>query len=649
VAYSSHIPSKPPAGTLPGRSLRHLAQYLWRDRLLLSAFLGIHLLVGYQLAVTLLQPAWANFATDWLRAAVAWLALVVLILVGWRFLSTDRRRALPWLFLSIALLAYALGQSLSAVYHLAIVSDTIPFPWWADLVFLLEYPCYFLTLALWPSPARPRRPGLVRWRVVLDSLLLMGAVTSLFWYFLLAPIYLQSQESLFYKGMNLVYASGDLGVIFGLILILGPWRQRRGQTEQVALILLILAAIVLILGDTWFAWLQLSGRYTSAAPPALFWLYASLLAPLAGLVYLRLPQDDPPPQLKQPHPWQEHDLSEALRFLLPFVAALLASALIGGRTIIAPVHPMHPLIPCLVIFGLLLLVILRQGILLLEQAQLRRERTVAQASELAMRDAKSQMEAFLGIVSHELKTPVSSILLGLEMIQRRAQRAAAEAGGNTQFRSSQGALETTIQQLGRLGRLVDDLVDISRIQSGRMEFTFKPVDLVAIVRLVVEEQRQAAPERAITLHLSGNGSVSVYVDAERVEQVVTNFLTNALKYSGESALVEVGVQEVGQQARVWVRDQGPGIAQEEHEVIWERFHRAAGIEVQSGSGIGLGLGLHISKTIIERHHGQVGVESAPGLGSTFWFRLPLALPGEACPGRTEEEENPDVDTAGQQP
>jgi signal transduction histidine kinase len=78
--------------------------------------------------------------------------------------------------------------------------------------------------------------------------------------------------------------------------------------------------------------------------------------------------------------------------------------------------------------------------------------------------------------------------------------------------------------------------------------------------------------------------------------------------------------------RVWVRDQGPGIPFEAQEHIWERFHRVAGIPVQSGSGVGLGLGLYICKMIVERHGGQVGVQSAPGAGSTFWFLLPLEKP-----------------------
>jgi signal transduction histidine kinase len=88
--------------------------------------------------------------------------------------------------------------------------------------------------------------------------------------------------------------------------------------------------------------------------------------------------------------------------------------------------------------------------------------------------------------------------------------------------------------------------------------------------------------------------------------------------------VIVGIEVGDERVRVWVRDQGPGLPPEEQERIWERFHRAQGIEVLSGSGVGLGLGLHICRTIVERHEGQVGVDSAPGAGSSFWFTLPLA-------------------------
>ncbi len=118
--------------------------------------------------------------------------------------------------------------------------------------------------------------------------------------------------------------------------------------------------------------------------------------------------------------------------------------------------------------------------------------------------------------------------------------------------------------------------------------------------------------------------VTVLADADHISQVVSNYLTNALKYSDARQPVEVCLRSNGREARVLVCDNGPGLALSAQEHIWDRFYRVEGIAVQSGSGVGLGLGLHICRTIIEAQGGLVGVESEPGGGSTFWFTVPLA-------------------------
>jgi signal transduction histidine kinase len=168
-------------------------------------------------------------------------------------------------------------------------------------------------------------------------------------------------------------------------------------------------------------------------------------------------------------------------------------------------------------------------------------------------------------------------------------------------------------------------VDVARVRAGKLDLHLAPTDLAAIVREAVEEQRQVNQEHPLVLECPKDLRLPVTADAQRLGQVVTNYLTNALKYSPADRPVTVGLEVDHRQARVrvWVHDEGPGLPPGEQERIWERFHRAPGIEVQSGSGVGLGLGLHVSRTIIELHHGQVGVQSTPGQGSTFWFSLPL--------------------------
>lgn len=271
------------------------------------------------------------------------------------------------------------------------------------------------------------------------------------------------------------------------------------------------------------------------------------------------------------------------------------------------------------------------GALVIERERLRQEREEARANELALREANRQMDAFLGMASHELKTPLTTVILGLQLAERRLQNLLQQQAGEAAdpHKGTKLLLEhlrRTGCQASRLDRLVNDLLEVSRIQEGKLDLRLEQANLVALAREIVEELHQATPERAITLRRGEGRYVPVLVDVDRVGQVVLNYLTNALKYSAEDCPVEVEVEAEDNVACVRVRDRGPGIPFAEQERVWERFHRVPGIEVQSGSGIGLGLGLHISQTIIERHGGRVGVESTPGVGSTFWFTLPLARP-----------------------
>ena len=266
--------------------------------------------------------------------------------------------------------------------------------------------------------------------------------------------------------------------------------------------------------------------------------------------------------------------------------------------------------------------------LVLERDRLLRARAEERAKALGLAEANRRMDEFLGIATHELKTPVTSSSLCVELATDSLTSVIAELAV---------ARDATIHKLvpihelliradfgiERLIRLMEDLLDVSRIRAGKLEFRLARCDLAAIVRDAVTEQRQIAPSRTITLHVSAKRAMLVWADAERIGQVVTNFLTNALKYSPEDRPVGVGLRMSGGWARVSVRDAGPGIALDEQERIWQRFQRVEGIKVQSGTSVGLGLGLYIARTAIERHHGQIGVRSAPGKGSTFWFALPV--------------------------
>ena len=265
--------------------------------------------------------------------------------------------------------------------------------------------------------------------------------------------------------------------------------------------------------------------------------------------------------------------------------------------------------------------------LVIERERLLRERAEAHANELALGEANRRMDEFLGIACHELKTPLAAIKGNVQLAERRIKRLTSNANV-TIDKMLPDLLENANRQTDRLARLVNDLLDVSRIQAGKLEMRPQLYNLLDVVRDVVQAERLIHPTRSILLELPHQKHVPVLVDADRIGQVLTNYLTNALKYSAEISSVRATVTVEDKVARVAVRDKGPGIPMEEQKRIWERFHQVESIEVQSGSGVGLGLGLYISRTIIERHHGTVDVESVPGHGATFWFTLPIVEQSE---------------------
>jgi PAS domain S-box-containing protein len=300
-----------------------------------------------------------------------------------------------------------------------------------------------------------------------------------------------------------------------------------------------------------------------------------------------------------------------------------------------------------------------------ERNQLAREREEARASELAVREVNQRLDTFVTIAAHDLRAPVAvSRVVVQRALQLLGQAAAGvRAGGGKQaqavIRAAQ-ALATTESNLDRLWRLVQQLLDVERVREGTFVLNRQPTDLAELVRTCVEEQRLLTPSRVIELDLpdpvdpadtsatsapADTQSIIVEADADRIGQVVTNYLSNAERYSAEDHPITVtlrfadeeapggadagapGAQEECQTrkvARVEVRDQGVGIAAEDQATIWNRFQRATSVHKASG----LGLGLYIAQTVVDLHSGQVGVESTLGQGSTFWFTLPLFVAPE---------------------
>jgi PAS domain S-box-containing protein len=255
------------------------------------------------------------------------------------------------------------------------------------------------------------------------------------------------------------------------------------------------------------------------------------------------------------------------------------------------------------------------------------------------RDITHQVEVdrlkseFVATVSHELRTPMTPIKGYVEFLLM---------GGAGELNPQQLEFVNVIKtNIDRLSILVNDLLDVSRIESGKVALNFQPINMDEVVEEVLEVIQQRSDEDARPVSFDVNiptNLPSVYGDAERVSQIVTNLVDNAYKYSPENSTVTINLHEVAGAVQLDVIDQGIGIFPDEQDKIFERFYRGENHLVMATSGTGLGL--PIVKELVEMHNGEIWVRSTgvPGEGSTFSITLPIyELERETETLRIEEE------------
>jgi PAS domain S-box-containing protein len=234
-------------------------------------------------------------------------------------------------------------------------------------------------------------------------------------------------------------------------------------------------------------------------------------------------------------------------------------------------------------------------------------------------EAERLKREFVAMVSHDLRTPLTSLLGSLTLL-------AGGAMGELPP-EAQSTVATAESDVERLMRLINDLLDVARIEAGKMEMTFDTVALDSVISRSIDSVRPFADTSQIAI-LARPSNLRVIADGDRLVQVVVNLLSNAVKFSPPASNVEVSVQEMPGWVEVQVQDHGRGVPEEYRQAIFERFQQVSSEDSRAKKGTGLGL--PICKTIIEQHGGTIGVRSASDGGSVFWFRLQCtAVSGQA--------------------
>lgn len=255
---------------------------------------------------------------------------------------------------------------------------------------------------------------------------------------------------------------------------------------------------------------------------------------------------------------------------------------------------------------------------LYEEAQ--RGREAAERERQRLQELEQMKDEFLSTAAHELRTPLTTIRMSAGLAHEQLLQLAESEGLDLRLADLVGLIE---DGSARLQSLVNDLLDLTRLEQGRTALTMGILDLREVVRDSVNATRALfeSKQQHLTLHVP-EVHCNVRGDTQRLEQVIINLLSNANKYTPTGAPVEVRVVRTAVECRVMVRDKGPGVPSEDRERIFERFHRSS--LHRNDRTASTGLGLPIARTIAEMHQGRVWFEPAPGGGSIFTLALPVA-------------------------
>lgn len=266
----------------------------------------------------------------------------------------------------------------------------------------------------------------------------------------------------------------------------------------------------------------------------------------------------------------------------------------------------------------------RRQVLALEKSRKEQEELLAnlQSTQMALEKALKLRDEFMSVVAHELRTPLNTLFMDVQMRKMLLDRGKIAVFDAAYLEKMVARDQRQVQSMVRL---IDDMLDVTRIRSNHLSIRPAPFDLQALLGRVVGNLNLQAQAAGSTITLHADQPVTGCWDEFRIEQVVTNLLTNALRY-GNGKPVEVSLVLLGGSVAIHVRDQGKGIPAKDQQRIFDPFERAVG---QDDSTTGLGLGLYITRQLVQAHGGTISVQSREAEGAQFSVTLPLAVPATA--------------------
>jgi signal transduction histidine kinase len=505
---------------------------------------------------------------------------------------------LPWYLFAVGLGAFTVGDTIFNLYAYAWNTNP-PSPSVADVFYLAGYPFLAggLGLLILGVGKAERRAGII------DAAILASAFGIVQWIFLTARLVHSSDPGLRVDG---AYTAMDVVLVSGLaVFALTPsWRLRSYR-------LLVAALVCLLAADEVFA--SNPTHYGNASWNDALYLLSYVLWGTAALhpSMARLAERRPAaaPKLSR----SRLAVLAAALLTAPFV--LLLQKLIDERIAVVAIVVGASIVA--------LLVLLRLAGFVTGLDRLRHEESMARAEadfarhllqeqNALLREADRMKDEFVALVSHDLRTPLTSIIGYLELALENEDLPQTE----------RRYLEVVERNSERLMHLVNDLLFVARLEAGEMDIHLDELDLATVVRQAVEEAGPRARAKEIALETETDSAPTVSADRGRMFQLLDNLVGNAIKFTPAGGKVEVRLSRRGDFARLEVEDSGIGIAPDDQRRLFERFFRAANTRGDQASGTGLGL--YIARAIVEAHGGSIDVSSTLGAGTCFCVELPLA-------------------------